>query len=85
MTTACLKRHGGTRPSARDDVCTHASMHACMHTLEWAGETYIVVSLGEVVSGVVPHGEGRVVSDQRIPVVSETELLVGATCKQHVT
>ena len=45
--------------------------------------THKVICLWEVLSGVVSHLQGFIVTDEGIPVVAEIELFVVTTCEQE--
>lgn len=51
------------------------------HTSRASKLTYIVISMGKVLLGVVPHLQALIVTDEAVPVMTEAELLVGAACK----
>jgi len=60
-------------------------MMECWHTSRASKLTYIVISMGKVLLGVVPHLQALVVTDEAVPVMTEAELLVGAACKEKRT
>ena len=62
-------------PTCSYKVAGFATYTHIVHTF-----TYIDISMREVFLCVVFHEQRRVITDQTVPVVSETELSILATC-----